>query len=110
MWYKDSASLKRRLYWMERLAPREAVLRQSPHGRLWWRALEGALLGGKARGKRRCTKRLNTRQCGNWRVRGTTRCHRHQKRLTRKQQQAQALLMQRYRMLLAQWRQQCDEL
>lgn len=41
-------------------------------------ALYGLLRGGRARGQRRCTKRLGSRLCGNWRVKGTTRCHLHQ--------------------------------
>jgi hypothetical protein len=38
----------------------------------------GRTLGGRPRKARRCTKRLGTRYCWNWRVGGTTRCHRHQ--------------------------------
>jgi hypothetical protein len=40
----------------------------------WW----GSALGGRPPQERRCTKRLGTRYCWNWRVEGTTRCHRHQ--------------------------------
>jgi hypothetical protein len=38
----------------------------------------GRLLGGRPRTVDRCTKRLGTRLCWNWRVEGTTRCWRHQ--------------------------------
>jgi len=37
----------------------------------------GRELGGRPPQARRCTKRLGTRLCWNWRVNGTTRCHRH---------------------------------
>jgi hypothetical protein len=37
----------------------------------------GKKLGGRARGGRRCTKRLQTRVCHNWRAPGTDRCHMH---------------------------------
>ena len=37
----------------------------------------GIRLGGRARKARRCTKRLGTKLCWNWRVGGTDRCHRH---------------------------------
>jgi hypothetical protein len=37
----------------------------------------GWTLGGRAKGSRRCTKRLGTRVCHNWRIPGTTRCYRH---------------------------------
>lgn len=39
----------------------------------------GRELGGRPPKARRCTKRLGTRSCWNWRVKGTTRCHRHQR-------------------------------
>jgi hypothetical protein len=38
----------------------------------------GRELGGRPPKARRCTKRLGTRYCWNWRVKGTARCHRHQ--------------------------------
>lgn len=37
----------------------------------------GRELGGRPPRVRRCTKRLGTRYCWNWRVEGTTRCYRH---------------------------------
>lgn len=40
----------------------------------------GIRLGGRARKARRCTKRLGTKLCWNWRVGGTDRCHRHGRR------------------------------
>ena len=40
----------------------------------------GIRLGGRARKARRCTKRLGTKLCWNWRVGGTHRCHRHGRR------------------------------
>jgi hypothetical protein len=39
----------------------------------------GIRLGGRARKARRCTKRLGTRLCRNWRVLGTDRCYRHRR-------------------------------
>jgi hypothetical protein len=39
----------------------------------------GIRLGGRARKARRCTKRLGTKLCWNWRVGGTDRCHRHER-------------------------------
>ena len=43
----------------------------------WW---IGFLQGGKPKhAARRCTKRLGSRLCWNWRVGGTDRCHRHQR-------------------------------
>jgi hypothetical protein len=39
----------------------------------------GRELGGRPPRNRRCTKRLGTRYCWNWRVEGTTRCWRHQR-------------------------------
>lgn len=33
--------------------------------------------GGRPPKARRCTKRLGSRHCWNWRVAGTDRCHRH---------------------------------
>jgi len=38
----------------------------------------GRELGGRPPKARRCTRRLGMRYCWNWRVDGTTRCHRHQ--------------------------------
>jgi hypothetical protein len=44
-----------------------------------WCARWGREFGGRPYTKAyRCTKRLGTRYCWNWRVQGTTRCHRHQ--------------------------------
>jgi hypothetical protein len=40
-------------------------------------AYMGIRFGGRARKARRCTKRLGTTLCWNWRVGGTDRCHRH---------------------------------
>ena len=37
----------------------------------------GIRFGGRARKGRRCTKRLSSRICRNWRVPGTDRCWRH---------------------------------
>ena len=39
----------------------------------------GKWLGGRARKARRCTKRLGSRLCWNWRVWGTDRCYRHRR-------------------------------
>jgi hypothetical protein len=39
----------------------------------------GSRFGGRARKARRCTKRLGTRLCWNWRVLGTDRCYRHRR-------------------------------
>lgn len=41
-------------------------------------AMAGRELGGRPSRERRCTKRLGTRYCWNWRVGGTDRCHLHQ--------------------------------
>jgi hypothetical protein len=43
----------------------------------------GRELGGRPYTKAyRCTKRLGTRLCWNWRVEGTTRCYRHQQEVS----------------------------
>jgi hypothetical protein len=42
----------------------------------------GRVLGGRPAEERRCTKRLGTRRCWNWRVKGTDRCHLHQRGLS----------------------------
>src|SRR5262245_52110084 len=40
--------------------------------------LAGVQKGGKPKhAGQRCTKRLGRRLCGNWRIGGTDRCHRH---------------------------------
>ena len=58
-------------------------LRRHPYrfvhpGLLWLYCYQwGRELGGRPPKARRCTKRLGTRLCWNWRVNGTTRCHRH---------------------------------
>ncbi len=58
-------------------------LRRHPYrfvhpGLLWLYCYQwGRELGGRPPKARRCTKRLGTRYCWNWRVKGTTRCHRH---------------------------------
>ena len=39
----------------------------------------GIRFGGRARKARRCTKRLGTRLCWNWRAPGTDRCVRHRR-------------------------------
>jgi hypothetical protein len=41
----------------------------------------GIRLGGRARKGRRCTKRLGTRVCHNWRAPGTDRCYRHRRQI-----------------------------
>jgi hypothetical protein len=40
-------------------------------------AYMGIRFGGRARKARRCTKRLGSRLCWNWRAPGTDRCVRH---------------------------------
>jgi hypothetical protein len=42
-------------------------------------AYMGIRFGGRARKARRCTKRLGTRFCHNWRAPGTDRCIRHRR-------------------------------
>jgi hypothetical protein len=43
----------------------------------WYIKHLGRTLGGKPSRHRRCTKRLGTRQCWNWRTSHSDRCHRH---------------------------------
>jgi hypothetical protein len=47
-------------------------------GLLWLHCVNaGIRLGGRPANARRCTKRLGTRYCWNWRAPGTDRCYRH---------------------------------
>jgi hypothetical protein len=52
----------------------------SQPGPLWLYCLiAGMHEGGRAWKGRRCTKRLGTRMCWNWRQSSSDRCHRHQR-------------------------------
>lgn len=66
-WYKQRLrNLRRRRYPNRRV---ETVQ--------WWCGHVGRKLGGRPPKYRRCTKRLGTRFCWNWRVDGTDRCRLH---------------------------------